>query len=166
MNLDHRPLQEADADTICTYPQSAEELFFMLPSAVYPLTPEQLLAAVQARPHRHPTVGLIDNRMAGFVSLTEVREKNFCGIGSLVVHPQFRRKGMATYLVDAMVQTAVEQYAVRFVRVSCFSHNKAAYSFCHKLGFRPADMGQSLAPDKEPVLLVHLHLSVRKWKGR
>ena len=164
MKLDHRPLQETDIAAICSFPQSAVELFFMVPEAAYPLTPEQLEPAVQTR--RHPTVGLADNRLAGYVSFVEVREKNFCAIGDLVVRPQYRRIGLGTYLSAAMVQTAMEQHAVRFVRVSCFSHNETAYALFHKMGFRPADLSQRLTPGGDPVLLVHLHLSRRHWKGR
>ena len=163
MILDHRALQQADVEAVCSFPQSADELFFMLPGADYPLTPEQLL---ETAPGSHfPTVGLLDNRLAGYAAFVEVREKHYCAIGSLVVHPHFRRKEVATHLVNTLVRTAVDQYAVRFVRLSCFSHNQAAYALCHKLGFRPADMDQHPAPDGEPVLLVHLHLSVRHWKG-
>ncbi len=135
----------------------------MFPEAAYPMTSGRLLAGASAR--HDPTVGLLDGRIAGFVAFSEVQEKKFCTLGHLAVHPECRRQGMAVYLVKVMVQTAMERYAVRFVRASCFSHNKAAYALFHKLGFRPADMGQRLGPDGEPLLLIHMHLPTRKWTG-
>jgi ribosomal protein S18 acetylase RimI-like enzyme len=161
MTLDHRPFQEADAEMISTFPNSSEELFHMLPDASYPLMSSRLLAA--AREGHDPTVGLLNGRTAGFVSFIEVQEKKFCTIGNLVVHPEYRRNGVAAYLVKVMVQTAMQRYAVRFVQSSCFSHNKAAYTLYHKMGFRPADMGQRLGPDGDPVLMIHMHLSIRRW---
>ena len=161
MTLDHRPFQEADAEMISTFPNSSEELFHMLPDASYPLMSSRLLAA--ARESHDPTVGLLNGRIAGFVSFIEVQEKKFCTIGNLVVHPEYRRNGVAAYLVKVMVQTAMQKYAVRFVGASCFSHNKAAYTLYHKMGFRPADMGQRLGPDGDPVLMIHMHLSIRRW---
>jgi ribosomal protein S18 acetylase RimI-like enzyme len=164
MTFDHRPFREADAPTICSFPRSADELFFMIPEAAYPLVPDCLTATVHQC--HDPTVALWDGRIAGYVDLVEVHTKKFCTIGHLVVHPEFRRKGIGAYLVGTMIQTAIDRYAVRFVRASCFSHNKAAYALYHKLGFRPADMGQRLGPDGDPVLVIHLHLPKRNWKGR
>lgn len=161
MNLSYRPLNLVDAEIICKFASSAEELLFMLPEANYPLMPVRFLEG--ARAGRDPTVALVDGRVAGYISFLEVREKKFCSIGHLVVHSEYRRRGVAAYLVKVMVQTAIEKYAVRFVRASCFSHNKAAYALFHKLGFQPADMGQRAGPDGEPLLVIHMHLSARKW---
>lgn len=162
--LDHRPFQAADAATICSFPRSADELFFTIPEAAPPIAPDRLAEAI--RQSHDPTVGLCDGRIAGYVDFVEVQAKKFCTIGHLVVHPELRRKGIGTFLAAAMVQRAIDQYAVRFVRASCMSHNQPAYALFHKMGFRPADMGQRLGPDGDPVLVIHLHLVKRNWKGR
>jgi ribosomal protein S18 acetylase RimI-like enzyme len=161
--LDHRPFQETDAPAVCSFPSSADELFFMTPEAAQPMPPDQL-AATLGQGH-DPIVALWEGRVAGFVDFVEAHEKKFCAIGHLVVDPQLRRKGIGTYLVGAMIQKAIDQYAVRFVRASCISHNQAAYALFHELGFRPATLVQRLGPDGDPVLLVHLHLLKRNWKG-
>ena len=49
MEMRTRPVTEADLPRICSFPQSAEELFFLSPKARYPLTPEQLAGAIAAR---------------------------------------------------------------------------------------------------------------------
>ena len=163
MTFDHRPFQEADASTICTFPCSREELFYIMPKAAYPLTPSHL-AAMAGQCH-DPTVGLLDNQVAGYIGFVEVHAKKFCAIGNLVVHPEYRRKGIGAYLVGIMIHKAFDQYAVRFVRATCLSHNKPAYALYHHLGFRPADMAQRLGPDGDPVLVIHMHLPRRSWKG-
>jgi hypothetical protein len=45
MTLDHRPVDPADLPLLCTFPQNARELFFLFPTATYPLTIEPLAAA-------------------------------------------------------------------------------------------------------------------------
>ena len=163
MTLGHRTFREADAPSICAFPTSAEELFFVIPDAVYPLAPSRLVA-VASQSH-DPTVGLLNGRLAGYVGFVEAHPRKFCTMGNLVVHPEFRRQGIGSYLVSTMVQRAFDQYAVRFIRVSCFSHNKPAYMLCQKLGFRPAGMGQHLMGlDADPILIVHMHLTKRNWK--
>jgi ribosomal protein S18 acetylase RimI-like enzyme len=161
--LDHRPFQETDGPTICSFPSSVDELFFMTSEAAHPIGPD-LLPATLGQGH-DPTVGLWQGRVAGYIDFLETHAKKFCAIGHLVVDPQLRRKGIGTYLVGAMIKKAIDEYAVRFVRASCVSHNQRAYALFHKLGFRPAGMGQRLGPDGDPVLVIHLHLLKRNWKG-
>ena len=156
MTFTHRPLEEADAGVICTFPQSCEELFFAFPAAAFPLTPKTLLDAAQER--FSPTVVLSDGEVAGYANFIKVKEKGFCAIGNLMVHPNHRRKGVATYLVNLMVRQATELYCARFIRAACFSHNQAAYQLYHKLGFRPGEMAQRVTSDGTPVLLVNLYL--------
>lgn len=156
MTYTHRPLTEADAADICGFAQSAEELFFAFPKATFPLTPDNLLST--ARQRLSPTVVVSQENVLGYANFIEVKERGFCAIGNLMVHPDHRRKGVASYLVDQMVRKATAEYCARFVRVACFSHNQAAYQMYHKLGFRPGEMEQRLGGDGIPVLLVNLYL--------
>jgi ribosomal protein S18 acetylase RimI-like enzyme len=160
MTFTHRPLEKKDADIICTFSQSAEELFFAFPKADFPLTPNVLLES--ARQRFSPTVLLQNELVVGYANFIKVKERGFCDIGNLMVHPGHRREGAASHLVKVMVRKAFEHYGVRFVRVSCFSHNQAAYQLYHKLGFRPADMEHRSTADGTPVLLVNLYLHRKK----
>ena len=155
MTLTHRPLDPADADAICAFPQSEEELFFAFPKASFPLTSEALLQTAGQR--FSPTTVLSDDEVVGYANFIEVKERNFCAIGNLMVHPDYRRKGVATYLVKVMARQAAVTYCVRFIRAACHSHNQAAYQLYHKLGFRPGEMEQRLTADGTPVLLVNLY---------
>ena len=156
MTLTHRPLDAADAGAICTFAQSEQELFFAFPKAAFPLTPETLVQTAKQR--LSPTVVLHDGDVVGYANFIKVKERGFCAIGNLMVHPDHRRKGVASYLVGVMVRQATEIYCARFVRTACFSHNQAAYQLYHKLGFRPGEMEQRVTSDGTPVLLVNLYL--------
>ena len=160
MTFSHRTLEGEDAGTICGFSQSAEELFFAFPKATFPLTPDVLLAAARLR--FEPTVVLHHGVVVGYANFIKVKEKGFCAIGNLMVHPDHRRQGIASYLVKIMTRKAFETYCARFVRAACFSHNQAAYQLYHGLGFKPGEMEQRVTADGTPVLLVNLYLHRRK----
>jgi RimJ/RimL family protein N-acetyltransferase len=155
MTYSHRPLEDKDADIICGFAQSAEELFFAFPKATFPLTPDAFIAA--ARQRFSPTVVIQDEAVVGYANFFRVKDKGFCTIGNLMVHPDHRRKGVATYLVKVMMHIAFETYCARFVRAACFSHNQAAYQLYHRLGFKPGEMEHRVTSDSTPVLLVNLY---------
>lgn len=52
----HRNLENIDLETICTFPQNEEELYYISPRFTYPLTPDQILSLLQDR--HEPTVVL------------------------------------------------------------------------------------------------------------
>ncbi|MDI4646922.1 hypothetical protein [Cohnella hashimotonis] len=64
-----RVLESRDLDTICTFPQSEEELFYVSPRFVFPLTPEQILSLVEDR--FEPTV-IIDDATQEVVAYANV----------------------------------------------------------------------------------------------
>ncbi|MGD8845606.1 MAG: GNAT family N-acetyltransferase [Desulfobacteraceae bacterium] len=160
MTFSHRTLKEEDAGAVCGFARSADELFFAFPKATFPLTPDVLLAA--ARQRLEPTVALCDGKVVGYANFIKVKERGFCAIGNLMVHPDHRRQGVAAYLVNVMMRKAFETYCARFVRAACFSHNQAAYQLYHGLGFKPGEMEQRATADGTAVLLVNLYLHRRK----
>jgi ribosomal protein S18 acetylase RimI-like enzyme len=156
MTLTYRPLEDRDAVTICGFVQSAEELFFAFPKATFPLTPDALIAG--ARQRFSPTVVLQDDAVVGYANFINVKEdRGGCTLGNLMVHPDHRRAGVATFLVKKMMHIAFETYCARFIRAACFSHNQAAYQMYHRLGFKPGEMEQRVTSDSTPVLLVNLY---------
>ena len=157
MELSHRIFKAHDADSICAFVQSVEELFFFFPKAQFPLTSKQLIDSASER--ESPTVAIMDDRIVGYANFIKAQNNFYCALGNLVVSPTHRRKGVATFLVKVMIQKAIEEYAARFIRAACFSHNTAAYQLYHGLGFKPTDMSHRQSPDGEVVLLVNLELS-------
>lgn len=160
MAFTHRPLEEGDAEAICAFAQSEEELTFFFPKAVYPLTPKQLLK--DAEQTDAPTVALLQDQVVGYADIVNVRPNLFCTLGHLVVSPSHRRQGVATYLVKRLIQMAKERHSARFVRTACHSHNTAAYQLCHGLGFQPTDMVPRPAPDGGTILLVNMELACHR----
>jgi ribosomal protein S18 acetylase RimI-like enzyme len=155
MPLAYRPFEDRDADIICGFAQSVEELFFAFPKATFPLTPDVLIAA--ARQRFSPTVVLHDEVVVGYANFIKVKDRGFCTLGNLMVHPDHRRVGVASFLVKKMMRIAFETYCARFIRAACFSHNQAAYQMYHRLGFKPGEMEQRVTSDSTPVLLVNLY---------
>ena len=153
----HRPLQKKDLQSICTFPQSAEELFYMFPKARYPLTPEQLLDVAKNR--HDPSVVLVSGVVAGYGNFIEVHEGDYCSIGNLIIKPSERGKGVASYIVSTFVDMAFQRYVASYVRISCFNHNTAGLLFYYKLGFRPVGMEERETPDGRRVALIHMHFS-------
>lgn len=75
-----------DLQTICSFPQSEEELFYFYPKAVYPLVPEQLQSAIDER--SDATVVEQNDTIVGFADFYRW-EDGICCIGNVIVAPFF-----------------------------------------------------------------------------
>lgn len=160
MSFSQRPLESRDLSLISSFAQSDEELFFLFPKPAFPLSSKQLTENALKR--EASIVALLDAQVVGYVDMANVRPDLFCTLGHLVVSAPHRRQGVATYLVNTMIQIAKEKHNARFMRAACFSHNSAGYQLYHGMGFKPADMVHRTAPDGETVLLVNMELACRK----
>ncbi len=149
-----RPVQEDDLPLICTFPQSAQELFFMFPKADYPLTIEQLAYAISQR--YDSTVVLLDNQLAGFANFYRCEPGDCCAIGNVVVSPALRGKGAGRYLIESMVQIALDKYHVKQVEISCFNQNASGLLLYSKIGFMPSKIEKRLDKDGNPVALIQM----------
>jgi len=47
----YRPLQSSDLETLCSFPQNEQELYFMFPRAEFPLTADQIREVARALSH-------------------------------------------------------------------------------------------------------------------
>jgi mycothiol synthase len=132
-------------------------------------TPAQVLSEVLGRPNYVPGQDLFVAEAAGkVVGYIDVRSE--LGIGRAVldclVHPEHRRKGLATDLVHRASRRAREVGA-RVVHVSVLEENVAAKAFLSKLGFRfvrrflhlTLELSEFHLPEEEqqlPLLVRHL----------
>jgi ribosomal protein S18 acetylase RimI-like enzyme len=157
--LNHRRLENQDAEMICAFPQSPEELFYLFPNAAYPLTPAQLLEA--ARKRHDPTVVTYNNQVAGYGNFFQISKGESCSIGNIVVNPAFRNRGAASYLIKHLVKTAFINYRVRYVYISCINHNSAGLLLYHKLGFKPFEIEERQTQTGERVALIHMQMTAR-----
>lgn len=156
MEMRTRPVTEADLPRICSFPQSAEELFFLFPKARYPLTPEQLACAITAR--ADSMVVEQGGQAMAFANFYQWQMHGHCAIGNVMVAPESRGGGIGRYLIEAMAMLARTKYQAREVRVSCFNHNTAGLLFYARLGFTPCGIEQRSDGRGHPVALLHLCL--------
>ena len=131
--LSHRPAAAADLAEIVGFAQSAEELFFCYPKADWPLSTDQLAAAMAER--RDSSVVLVDGRVAGFANFYQWQYDDYCALGNLMVAPWARGQGVAQYLVAVLEQLAREHYRAGRMQVSCFNANSAGLLLYPKLGY-------------------------------
>jgi len=149
-----RPAKNEDFQAIAAFPQNEEELYYMFPKAVYPLTAEQLS---EAKRHRYEaTVVTCNNEVVGYANFYEAIPDEHCSIGNLVVHPQYRSRGVATFLITAMEQLAQEKYNATEVHISCFDANTKGLLLYAKLGYKPYDIERRIKYNGDPIALIEM----------
>lgn len=155
----HRPVTALDLPLLCTFPRTEEELFYLYPSARYPLTPEQLARCIAQR--SAPTVVEDGGRVVAFADLFRLKGSRLVNIGNVMVAPEARGRGVGRYLIEAMVDSARTLYGARRVRVSCFNRNTAGMLLYAKLGFVPCGVEERTDWLGRRVALVHLRLPLK-----
>lgn len=150
----HRDLADKDAEEIVKFPTSEDELFFLFPKADYPLRPEVLVNEAKIR--SHPTVVLFEDVLAGYGNFIKADRGNSCSIGNVIVNPQIRRKGVASYLVNTLSSIAFKELNAKSIKISCFNSNTHGLFLYHKLGFSPSSMEVRKKPDGKQVALIHM----------
>lgn len=154
MLLTHRPVSAEDVLTICDFPQTPQELFFMFPKAQYPLTEAQLLASIAQRSDSTVVEG--DNAVVGFANFYSFERDGVCSIGNVIVSPKARGKGVARFLVETMVGLAFERHRASEVQLSCFNENTAGLLLYPQLGFVPFGVEERVSQDGRRVALIHM----------
>lgn len=163
MEMRTRPVAEADLPRLCTFPQSAEELFFLFPKAGYPLTPEQLAGAIAVR--ADSTVVERSGEVVAFANFYQWQVDGSCAIGNVMVAPNCRGGGIGRSLIETMINLAQSKYRAREVRVSCFNHNTAGLLFYARLGFHPCGIERRSDNLGQTVALLHLRLPLHHTFG-
>ena len=156
-----RPVCPTDLSIICSFPQGPQELYFMFPKAVYPLTPSQLQAAIDQR--HEATVILEDDEVRGFANFNIFEPGIRCGIGNVIVSSEYRNHGIGRALVNEMVRKAFTDYDAQTVELSCFNENVPGLLFYPKLGFQPVSLDERLDWTGKTVVSIHFALSRSVW---
>jgi GNAT superfamily N-acetyltransferase len=153
----HREVRPDDLPRICTFPRSAEELFFLFPRATFPLTPDQLQRSID---QRFGSTVLLDGEVpCGFANLYVREGDGACAIGNVVVAPEARGRGAGRFLIEAMALRALTHHSPREVGISCFNGNVAGLLLYAQLGFLPYAVERRLDASGARVALVHMRLS-------
>lgn len=162
--LMHRPLADADIPTICGFPRSAEELYFLFPRAVWPLTPEQVRAVLPTR--RDPTVALLDGRPVGYANFATFEEGRTASLGNVSVDPTLRRHGIAAYLVRTMMERAFDHHDLPELTLYCFNTNTPGLLLYAKLGLVPMALETRVTPWGDAIALLKLRMDRDAWRKR
>ena len=155
----HRPVTAQDFPVVCSFAQNEEELFYLFPTATYPLTTDQLARTVAQR--SAPTVVEDGGRVVAFADLFRVKYSGYTNIGNVMVAPHARGCGVGSYLIEQMIALAQATFGTRKVRISCFSRNTAGLLLYSKLGFVPYALEERTDWQGERVALLHLRKSLR-----
>ncbi|KAA0598459.1 RimJ/RimL family protein N-acetyltransferase [Azospirillum lipoferum] len=163
--LSHRPLADTDIPTICGFPRDAEELYFLFPRAVWPLTPDQVRATLGIR--RDPTVATLigdgRERVVGYANYATFEDGRTASIGNVSVDPGLRRRGIAEYLVRTMIDRAFDHHHLSELTLYCFSTNTPALLLYAKLGMVPIALETRVTPWGEPIALFKLRMDRAGW---
>lgn len=156
MPLTDRPVAENDLQLICGFPQNDDELFFLFPKAVFPLTPSQLRDAIAQR--ADSTVVELDGQVVAFANFYRWEVDGCCSIGNVIVSPAARGHGVGRYLIERMIDLAFSRYQATEVKVSCFNQNVAGLLLYLKLDFQPYAVEERKDKKGNRVALIHMRL--------
>ena len=154
---EHRAVQSRDFEIIATFPQNRNELFFMYPKGIYPLTAQQLEEAAMTR--THPIVVTRGQQVAGYCNLYDVTQED-CWLGNVIVAPAFRGGGAGGYMIRTMMDYAREELQVAKFRLVCHNTNTAALLFYTKLGFTPFGIKTLNGPDGQEIAGIKMEQSL------
>jgi len=149
----YRELQASDCETIAIFPQNEDELFFMFPSATYPLTAGQIVERVKDR--LKATVVLDQSEVIAFANLYDYNGES-CWLGNVIVAPIHRGMGASKYLVDTMSTIARKELNVRKLKLVCHNTNTRGLLFYTKLGFIPYEISSRQKPSGEFIAGIHM----------
>ena len=156
MLLTYRPIAEKDIQVICGFPQSEDELFFLFPKAVFPLTPLQLQDVIEQR--SDSTVVELSGEIVAFANFYRWESGGRCSIGNVIVSPAARGRGVGSYLIEQMIGLAFSKHQASEVTVSCFNQNVAGLLLYPKLGFQPYAVEERQDKKGNRTALIHLRL--------
>ncbi|MBX8540731.1 GNAT family N-acetyltransferase [Pseudomonas cichorii] len=152
----HRPMEEKDIPIVCELPQNADELFYMFPRAVYPLTAPQLKEAMENR--FDSTVIEMNGEVVGFANFSRSDFRGRCSLGNVIIAPKARAKGVGRDMINCMMNIAFDKHEATELTASCFNHNVPGLLFYPRMGFRPFAIEERRDKHGARVALIHLRL--------
>lgn len=154
-----RPVQAEDFPVICSMPLDEEELYFMFPSAHYPLTSEQMEHALHKR--EKPTVILDENQnVIAYANFYGREEGVHCWLGNVIVASQFRGTGASEFLIHSMMNIAKNELNVPRLKLVCHHTNPRAIFFYTKLGFKPFGIKKLKRQDGEIIAGIEMFIDL------
>lgn len=152
----YRTLNDDDLAVISAFPQNAEELFYMGPSYSFPLTPEQIKSRL---PDRFCPTVIVDEerRPIAFANLYDLNaEESSCWLGNVIVSPEHRRSGVASFLIEAMMTRAREELGCVRLKLYCHNTNTRALLLYTKNGFVPCGSCRKENHEQQAVVAIEM----------
>jgi len=142
--LHHRTLSHDDLAAIAAFPESKDELFYVSPKFVYPLTSEQILALLENRIEPTVVLGGESDGVLAYANLYDKDEREgICWLGNVIVSPRHRGKGVSDFLLNAMMEKAKVNHGLKKMRLFCHNTNSKGLAFYDKHGFKPVGLSIS-----------------------
>lgn len=156
-SITFRQAKRADLAEILNFPLNKTELFYFFPSAVYPLTLEQLYKQLNER--HDSTIMLQEKQIVGFANFYNVENRNIAFIGNVIIKPEKRKQGFGKQLIQNMISTCFKQLNLAEVHLSCYNSNTKALLFYKQLGFKPYAIEAKQDFNNQPLALIHLKIT-------
>lgn len=158
--IECRQANDADYPSIINMLSNRDELFLVFPRASHPFDQAQMQSLSQDR--EYLTVLTVENEVAGFANFYDINEDRFAFIGNVIVHRDFRGRGLSRRLLACMMDIGFNKLRVPELRVSVFSHNTPAVLLYNNIGFKPYAIEQRRDFDDNPVALLHMSYKVEQ----
>jgi len=131
----------------------------MYPSGRFPLTPEQVEAALKNR--WKPTVALHQETVIGFANIYDLEEQ-VCWLGNAIVAPAHRGAGAASHLITMMMEIAKRDLGVPKLRLVCHNANVPTLLFYTKMGFKPLAISEKRygMPDGRRIVGIQMEIEL------
>ncbi len=157
-----RQLIASDFETISSFAESAEELFYIAPFAEYPWQADKFAESTSERLTN--TVFVNHKTVLGFANFYDFKFGDRAFIGNVIVNPTMRRQGYGKQILHHMIETGFSEHKFREVHLSCFSANTAGLLLYRKLGFKPYGIEQRTDYKNESVALVNFKLTEAEYR--
>lgn len=154
LDLTYRPVADADLPVICRFPRTVDELFFMYPKAVFPLTVEQLQKTIAER--SDATVAVHDGRVVVFGNLSKWEHGGECTVGNVIVDPTLRGCGIGRRFIDHMTELARTKYQARVMSLNVLNENSLALLLYARMGFEPFAVEERIHPTGRRVAAIKM----------
>ncbi|SFL34572.1 Acetyltransferase (GNAT) family protein [Paenibacillus sp. 1_12] len=155
-----RDSNQKDFDDIAAFTKDRTESFYMFPKGRFPVESKQLYEVSLTR--LMPTVIEFDQQVVGYSNFYDLVEGEYCWLGNVIIHRDFRGKGAGKYLMEVMITKAREELKVKQLQLVCHNTNTKALFMYYKLGFEPFDIKLAKDYNNEDVAGIKMRTSLSK----
>ncbi len=160
----HRDTLISDLPFICELPRNERELFYMFPSASYPLKVEQMREILKRR-EAHTTF-FYDDKIVGYANIYGYEDEKIPYIGHVILSSEYRGRGLGKKMIEVMIEKAENLYKNDKIRIAVINENTHAFLLYMKLGFSPFKVSLRFDKKGDPKVLVLMERNIRETKAK